>query len=168
MIGLLMLAAAVGATSVQAAPPAPRSGEPIALEAPGYADEALRVERRTAWGRSIKALVVRHFGPSFVKVDYIDTTWTGSTIHTFNLDRCPALQSALSGKPGPSSFPSLERSASGMPVISPDGPHYIGAAKGAYMKTMGAVRASGNSLTPFGQWAERLLEIADVCRAPIS
>lgn len=136
---------------------------PIELETPGYADEALRIERRNTWDTSVQAVVLRHLGGR-VKVDFIDTAWSGSTIATFDLDLCFGLQAALAEGKGPSSFRSRERSPDGSIVIVPDGPTYVGTAKAPYDKVMGARQGSGRSLTAFGQWAELVIGAANACR----
>jgi hypothetical protein len=136
---------------------------PIQLETPRYADEVLRIERHDAWKTSVQAVVLRHFGPR-VKVDVIDTAWSGSRIDTFDIDLCFGLQTALAEGHGPSAFRSGERTAEGAVVIVPDGPNYVGSAKAPYDKVMGARQRSGRTLSPFGQWAELVLSAADACR----
>ena len=136
---------------------------PFLLQAPGYTDEALRVERHSAWDRQVQAVVVRNVGSSTL-VDYIDTTWSGSDIATFDLTKCPILQRSLVPERGPKAFASKERTADGGVVIHPDGPAFTGAAKAPYRDLLGAERIDGNMLTPFGQWADVLLEAANLCR----
>jgi hypothetical protein len=136
---------------------------PVELEAPGYADEALRIERRDTWNTSVQAVILRQLGGR-VKVDFIDTAWSGSRIATFDLDLCFGLQAALAEGKGPSSFRSRERSPDGSIVIFPDGATYVGSAKAPYDKVMGASQGSGRPLTPFGQWAELVVSAADACR----